>query len=87
MAQSKLHISQLNLLGQLEAATLEVKIHLEAGRPLRDWWITGYDPDESVVLMWSDRTTANREGDLNLSDLMTSLLEVLRLARGTSEED
>lgn len=86
MAQTQLHQSQLTLLGQLEASTVEVKLHLEAGRPLRTWWITGYDEDESIVLMWSDRTSPNREGDLNLADLMTALMEIFALTKPPSEQ-
>lgn len=87
MAQSQLRQSQLNLLGQLEVATIELRFHLSHGRASRDWWITGYDDDGNIILLWSDRTSPNRGGDLNLAELMTSLLEVLRLARETSEED
>lgn len=79
---SKLRESQLNLLGQLPAATVTITIHLDNGVPDRTWWLSAVDEAENMVALWSDRTNRSPRGDLSLAELMVALQDVFRLTRG-----
>lgn len=83
---SHVKLTQLDLMGRLEASTITVTIHLERGRPDRTWWITGTSDTEDTILTWSDRTSPGPHGDLNLAELMTALMDVFRLTRLPGEE-
>lgn len=80
MHRSPVREHQLTLLGNLEAATLRLHIHLENGRPLRQYWIEAEDPDGTIILSWSDATSPGPRNDLNLAEVMTDILEIFRLA-------
>lgn len=82
---SKLRQSQLNLLGQLPAATITITLHVEDGIVSRNWWISAVDDNEDQVLLWSDRTPPGPHGGLNLAELLTALLEITRLLRTASD--
>jgi len=85
MTHSKLRQTQLTILGNLDAATIEVKLHVYNGVIDRSWWIVGKDDDEDLVLMWSDRTAEGPHGGISLAELLTQLLEITRLLREPSE--
>lgn len=78
---------QLTLLGQLPAATITITLHVQHGRILRQWWITGVDENDDQVLVWSDATAEGPHGGINLAELLTQLLEVSRLVREPSMSD
>lgn len=77
--------SQLNLLGQLDAASITVQLHVYDGVISRDWWISAVDDDDTQILLWSDRTPEGPHGGINLADLLTKLLEISRLVRAASQ--
>lgn len=81
MELTNLKQHQLNLLGQLEAARIDLTFHVERGRPLRQFWISAEDPSGEQILLWSDRTAPGPHGDVNLAEVMTTLMEVFRLTR------
>lgn len=74
--------SQLTLLGTLPAARIDITIHLDNGSPDREWWLRAMDDEENLVALWSDRTSPGPRGGLNVAELLTALLDVLRLVRG-----
>lgn len=79
--RSHVRRTQLNLLGTLEAATVTVTLHLEDGVASRIYWLAAEDDEGNQILLWSDRTAEGPHGGINLAELLTDLLEVLRLAR------
>lgn len=79
--KSRVRRTQLNLLGTLDAATVTITLHLHDGVASRDWWITAEDDEGDQILCWSDRTGEGPHGGLNLAELLTQILEVLRLSR------
>jgi hypothetical protein len=82
---SRVRKTQLNLLGTLPAARIDLTFHMEDGVAQRQWWISAVDDEENQILLWSDSTSQGPHGGLNLAELLTQLLEVLRLARGPSD--
>lgn len=85
MTHSRLKQHQLNLLGRLEAATLNVGLHLEEGIPSRMYWISGEDDEGNQILLWSAATSEGPRGGLNLADVLSDLLEIFRLTRDSSD--
>lgn len=82
---TRLRRSQLNLLGQLEAAHIRIDLHVENGIVQRTWWIGATDDNEDQVLLWSDTTPPGPHGGLNLAELMSALLDIFRLIRNARE--
>lgn len=78
-------MTQLDLLGSLPAARLDVTIHLNDGEPSRDYWISGTDINGEQVLLWSDTTSEGPRGGLNLADLLSELLDIFKLTRGGAD--
>lgn len=86
MELTRLKEYQLTLLGQLEAARLTITLHLDEGKPSRDFWITGEDLDGQTVLLWNSRTGPGPWEGINLAELMTALMEIFRLTRADTDQ-
>jgi hypothetical protein len=82
---SRVRRTQLDLLGSLPAARVDLTFHIHDGIPGRTWWISAVDDEENQILLWSDSTAAGPHGGLNLAELMTQLLEIFRLTRVPEE--